>query len=77
MESVISYHSQGGVVFWDFGSEGEVHEKSEELAKLTANLLGYALDAADSQDGAGCSDYYVLEKGIPATAIENGLGFGE
>ena len=71
----ISYHSSGNLVYWDYGSQGAVYEADKQLASLVSGLTGYSMNSTvqNTQDAAGCSDYFVLEKGIPSVTIENGL----
>lgn len=73
---VISYHSAGDLIYWDYGSKGSVYEKDRELAKLAAGVTGYPMEPTwqNETDAAGCSDYFVLKKGIAAITIENGAG---
>lgn len=71
---LISYHSTGSVIYWDYGSSGEVYEKDAELAGLVSSLTGYERSSSvqSAQDAAGCSDYFVLKEYIPPVTIENG-----
>lgn len=71
----ISYHSSGRVIFWDYGSEGEVYEKDAALAHFVQTITNYAEESSlqTSQDAAGCSDYFVLKEGVPSVTIENGI----
>lgn len=80
----ISYHSMGGVIYWDYGSSGEVYDKDYALMSLVSVMTGYAGSSSvqSSQDAAGCSDYFVLVRGVPSVTIENGysecpIGIGE
>ena len=70
----ISYHSTGSVIYWDYGSSGEVYEQDAELAGLVSSLTGYERSSSiqSAQDAAGCSDYFVLKENIPSVTIENG-----
>ena len=70
----ISYHSMGGVLYWDYGSTGEVYEQDAALVNLLSSVTGYPATSSvqSSQDAAGCSDYFVLKEGIPSVTIENG-----
>lgn len=72
----ISYHSSGEVVYWDYGSSGNILEADRELADLVSTITGYSKESSvqSAQDAAGCSDYLVLEQGIPSVTIENGSG---
>lgn len=70
----ISYHSTGGCVYWDYGCQGELFQSDRALAEAASSLTGYKMTSSvtSAQDAAGCSDYFVLERGIPSVTIENG-----
>lgn len=70
----IAYHSYGNIIYWDYGSTGEVLEADRKLAECVHSVTQYPLysTVAAATDSAGCSDYFVLERGIPAVTIENG-----
>lgn len=70
----ISYHSTGSVIYWDYGSTGEVYENDAALANFAHVLTGYSTVSSvqSSQDAAGCSDYFVLRESVPSITIENG-----
>lgn len=70
----ISYHSSGNLVYWNYGSTGEILEADRQLAECVENATRYELHSTiqDAADSAGCSDYFVLKLGIPAVTIENG-----
>lgn len=76
MICTISYHSSGEVIYWDYGSDGEILEADRNLADLVSDITGYSKESSvqSAQDAAGCSDYFVLERGIPSVTIENGSG---
>ena len=70
----ISYHSTGSLIYWDYGSNGEVYEADAMLANIAQAITGYSAVSSvqSSQDAAGCSDYFVLKEGTPSVTIENG-----
>jgi len=72
----VSYHSAGNLIYWDYGSKGSVYESNRELAEMAAGITGYITESTlqNETDAAGCSDYFVLKKGIAAITIENGSG---
>lgn len=72
----IAYHSEGEVVYWDYGSVGDLHVTDEQLTDLVCGLTGYRKESTMSskQETAGCSDYFIVECGIPAITIETGVG---
>ncbi len=70
----VAYHSMGSIVYWDYGTTGDLHAKDEKLANVVADLTGYALNSTidTGQNSSGCSDYFILERGVPAITIETG-----
>ena len=70
----IAYHSMGQVIYWDYGTTGELQAKDEKLATLVEGLTGYALNSTidTGQNSSGCSDYFMLVRGVPAITIETG-----
>lgn len=72
----ISYHSSGPVIYWDYGSTGDVRLADQSLADFVSKVTGYEKESTilSELDAAGCSDYFVLEKRIPSVTIENGEG---
>ena len=74
LDCCISYHSYGNLIYWNYGSEGEIYDIDRKLAECAGAVTSYELHSTvqDSTDSAGCSDYFVLKEGIPAITIENG-----
>ena len=74
LDCCIAYHSYGNLIYWDYGSQGEIFQKDQSLANVIAAETQYPLHStvASATDAAGCSDYFVLELQIPAVTIENG-----
>ncbi len=72
----IAYHSEGELVYWDYGSKGDLHVLDEQLADVVSAQTGYTKESTISakQETAGCSDYFILECGIPSITIETGVG---
>lgn len=70
----VAYHSMGQVIYWDYGTTGELHAKDEKLANVVEGLTGYALNSTidTGQNSSGCSDYFILVRGVPAITIETG-----
>lgn len=70
----IAYHSSGSLIYWDYGSTGEVYEKDKRLGERISAVTGYALHSTvvDRTEGGGCSDYLTLELKIPSVTIETG-----
>lgn len=73
---VISYHSSGNIIYWDYGSSGDIYTQDKALVELVSSITGYPSQSSiqSNTDAAGCSDYFVLKEGIPAVTIENGTG---
>lgn len=74
LDCCIAYHSYGNLIYWNYGSQGTVLDADQELAQCVSGVTGYEMHSTvqDSTDAAGCSDYFVLNLGIPAVTIENG-----
>ena len=75
-DSCIAYHSSGSLVYWDYGSQGQVYLEDQKLAQTVSEITGYEAHStvSDGTDAAGCSDYFVLKLGIAAVTVENGTG---
>ena len=70
----VSYHSQGEIIYWDSGQEGDVRRRSEVLTELAATLTGYKKqDTFTAPDGT-YNDWSMLNCGIPSIILETGLG---
>ena len=75
-KGVVVYRATGNVIYWDYGSEGTVHEEAQHLAESLSTRSGYPLTALpkyDSSDAGGCADYF-NEEGIPAVSLVVGEG---
>lgn len=74
LDCCIAYHSYGNLIYWNYGSQGTVLEADLQLAQCVSDVTGYEMHSTvqDATDAAGCSDYFVLNLGIPAVTIENG-----
>lgn len=70
----VAYHSAGNLIYWDYGSTGQLHRKDKQLAELLGKATGYPLRAVQEEkaDRAGCSDYLMEGLGIPSVTIETG-----
>lgn len=70
----ISYHTQGDVIYWYFGQEGDLYDQTLSFANTIAATTGYPLDADyQSLDPAGYKDWAIQNQGIPSLTIEVGL----
>ena len=74
-DATLSYHTQGEVIYWNFGQEGALRDMTLALAKRTAELTGYRLDGNfQALDTAGYKDWAISKMGIPSLTIEVGHG---
>lgn len=70
----ISYHTQGDVIYWYFGQDGELYDQTLAFANTISSTTGYPLDADyQSLDPAGYKDWAIQSRGIPSLTIEVGL----
>ena len=70
----ISYHTQGDVIYWYFGQEGDLYDQTLSFANTISATTGYPLDADyQSLDPAGYKDWAIQSQGIPSLTIEVGL----
>ena len=71
----ISYHAMGSVIYWYFGQEGALLDKTQAFAQSMANVTGYRLDANyEYLDPAGYKDWAIRSMDIPSLTIEVGWG---
>ena len=70
LELVISYHSYGDLVYWQYGQEEPMWTINANLATHISNLTGSAM--AGYSNEAGFSNWCVLEKEIPSVTVETG-----
>ncbi len=70
----VAYHSAGDIVYWDYGTTGALKETDSALADAVVNVTGYKKTStiATDQNLGGCSDYFILELGIPSITVETG-----
>lgn len=74
-DATLSYHTQGEVIYWNFGQEGELKNMSLLLANHVSELTGYRLDGNfQALDTAGYKDWAISKMGIPSLTIEAGHG---
>ena len=72
-DRTISYHAQGGVIYWYFGQEGTLYDDTKQLGERIAAVTGYTMDADyQSLDPAGYKDWAISKEGIPSLTIEIG-----
>lgn len=72
----VSYHTQGSVIYWYFGQEGELYENTKSIADTISALTGYPTDANyKALDPAGYKDWGISKMGIPGLTVEIGTGY--
>lgn len=74
-QTVVSYHATGSMIYWDYGQEGSLRERSVKQIELVSELTGYkALDYSEKSAG-GLSDYIAAhpELDIVPETIEVGV----
>ena len=71
----ISYHEQGGVIYWYFGQQGQMKTDTKAFADAISAVTGYPEDANyQNLDPAGYKDWAIEKLGIPSLTIEVGSG---
>ena len=74
-DATLSYHTQGEVIYWNFGQEGELKDMTLLLANRVSELTDYRLDGNfRALDTAGYKDWAISKMGIPSLTIEAGHG---
>ena len=72
-EHAIAFHSQGEVIYWNYGSEP--NEKGRKMAEIFAASSGYALDVPLGLAlGGGFKDWFIERFSRPAFTVEIGKG---
>lgn len=70
---VLSFHSQGEVIYWDY--EGIPTLRGKKMAEIFAASSGYALDVPTGISvGGGFKDWFIEKFRRPGFTIEMGLG---
>lgn len=73
MRQVVALHSQGEVIYWNYGNI-EI-PRSKKMAEIMATASGYALDYPTGlAEGGGFKDWFISEFLRPGFTIELGLG---
>ncbi len=73
VQAVISYHSEGSLVYWAYGQTGDFRSACRAMAQGITNLTGYYLLNGDDF-GPGCSNWVASQRHIRAATIEIGSG---
>jgi len=70
---VLSYHSQGKVIYWQF--QNYTPPRSYEIGKRFSNVSGYSLeDTPYNSSFAGYKDWFIQNYSKPGFTIEAGTG---
>ncbi len=69
--AVLSYHSSGEEIYWDYGQTGKRRTMESTLVRELSALTGYRL-LPEAPDEAGCSDWVSRRLGVFACTIETG-----
>ena len=73
VQAVISYHSEGSLVYWAYGQTGNFRTSCRNMAEGIRNITGYYLLNGDDF-GPGCSNWVAAQRHIRAATIEIGSG---
>ena len=73
VRAVLCIHSQGEVLYWNCGQEGELRAETLAFTEMIAARTGYEIRPEQNND-ASFSDWCALEKGLIAVTVETGLG---
>nr|WP_052410103.1 M14 family zinc carboxypeptidase [Paenibacillus durus] len=74
----VSYHSSGGIIFWNFHTLPANLPRDREIATSLARLTGYSLVRPEKNpSGGGYKDWFIQEFGRPGFTIEIGKYAGE
>ena len=69
----LSYHTQGGVIYWKF--QGEAAPGAEEIARSFSEASGYLVEDTPYASGfAGYKDWFIQNYNRPGYTIEAGMG---
>lgn len=75
LRTVLSYHSMGNIIYWDYGQTGKLRTECKKLVNLVREQTSYRLvtQSYKTISYGGYSDWVVRKLGIPAVTIETGL----
>ena len=71
-DATLSYHATGSVLFYDFGDDTSINEKSRSLAETVHQLTAYRLIPDKGDSFGGFKDWAILELKTPSLTIEIG-----
>ncbi len=73
IRQVLALHSQGEVIYWDYGEK--TPKRAKRMAEIMATSSGYALDVPISiATGGGLKDWFIEAYGRPGFTVELGKG---
>lgn len=72
LKVVISYHSSGEEIYFDYGQNNQLMDDTLKILKVLQDETKYS-KAEPSLNGVGCSDWIVNSLKIPAFTIETGI----
>ena len=73
IRQVLAIHSQGEVIYWDYGKN--TPSRSRSMAEALARASGYALEEPEEiASMGGFKDWFIEEFGRPGFTVEIGLG---
>ena len=73
VQAVLCIHSQGEVLYWNCGQEGELAEDTLAFAEEISHRCGYKVEMEQNND-ASFSDWCALEREMIAITVETGKG---
>lgn len=71
-DATLSYHASGSILYYQYGTDKTVNDRSESLARAVERVTGYPLVESDDLDAAGYKDWAMEELGIPSLTVEVG-----
>ena len=70
---IISYHSQGQVIYWDF--ENLAPPVARRIGEMFSEVSGYALaETTGTASYSGMKDWFIQEYRKPGYTVETGIG---
>jgi len=70
---VVAFHSQGEVIYWDYGNKHI--PRAKKMAEIMATSTGYALEVPTGlASGGGFKDWFIEKYGRPGFTVEMGMG---
>lgn len=77
IQAVISVHSPGDRIIWNYGAEGDVLSVGKSMAETLNALTKYGMVEEShytKRVAGGIAEYFVSERNIPAVSIMTGVG---